>query len=98
MIQHMVMFKWKPNASVELQSEARSALDNLAQIAKGLVNYSAGTQSSPEGLGKGFEFGFVMTFKDAAARDAYLIHPEHKKLVAMLQPLLEDVMVLDYQF
>jgi hypothetical protein len=30
-----------------------------------------------------------MTFTDAAARDAYLVHPEHQRVVKQLSPLLE---------
>ena len=30
-----------------------------------------------------------MTFEDAAARDAYLPHPDHQQVVERLLPLLE---------
>jgi hypothetical protein len=41
-----------------------------------------------------------MTFRDAEARDAYLPHPEHQRVVAQLLPMLEGgiegVMTFDY--
>jgi hypothetical protein len=39
-----------------------------------------------------------MTFTDAAARDTYLPHPEHKKFGQLLGRLgiLEDAFVVDY--
>ncbi len=37
-----------------------------------------------------------MTFTDAAARDAYLPHPEHQRVVAeMLAPIVADVLAFD---
>ena len=38
-----------------------------------------------------------MTFKDAAARDAYLAHPEHEKFKASALPHIEKVVVFDYE-
>ena len=38
-----------------------------------------------------------MTLADAAARDAYLTHPEHLAFVAVAQPRFEKVTVLDFE-
>ena len=40
----------------------------------------------------------MVTFEDAAARDAYLPHPEHKKFGALLGEVgvLEDAFVVDF--
>jgi hypothetical protein len=47
-------------------------------------------------LADGLTHGFVMTFKDAAARDSYLPHPEHEKFKALVLPYIEKVVVFDY--
>ncbi|GAM60866.1 stress responsive alpha-beta barrel domain protein dabb [Vibrio ishigakensis] len=39
-----------------------------------------------------------MTFADEAARQRYLPHPEHDALKVVFRPILEDLIVLDYQF
>lgn len=98
MIQHIVLAKWKPSADENKKTYAKQRLNELPKLIPGIVSYSAGDQCSPEGLGKGLQFGFVMTFRDAAARDAYLPHPEHKKVVEDLLPLVDDVLVYDYEF
>ena len=98
MVQHIVLFKWKPATTAQQQSEARAGLEKLAGAVSGITAFSAGKQCSPEGLGKGFEFGFVMTFKDALLRNGYLAHPDHKKLVAFLLTIVEDAVVLDYEY
>ena len=47
-------------------------------------------------LGQGFGHVYLMTFADAAARDAYLVHPDHQAFVAAIGPLLDAALVLDY--
>lgn len=37
-----------------------------------------------------------MTFESLAARDAYLLHPRHEDLKAMVVPCLERVDVFDF--
>ena len=45
--------------------------------------------------------GFCMTFPDAAARDAYLPHPEHEKVKAVVLEVLDGgldgVVAFDYE-
>ncbi len=41
--------------------------------------------------------GFIMTFSDVAARDAYVVHPEHERFKAMLMPMVENVLVFDFE-
>jgi len=55
-----------------------------------------GTNVSPEGLANGFTHCFFVTFKDKAALERYLPHPEHKKFGAQLKGLLDKVLVVDY--
>jgi hypothetical protein len=72
----------------------------LTRSIPGLLDCFAGANSSAEGLAKGFTHGFVMTFRDAASRDAYLPHPEHEKVKQKLLALIDGgaagVVVLDW--
>jgi hypothetical protein len=51
-------------------------------------------------MARGFTHGFCMGFRDAAARDAYLPHPEHARVVQMVAGVLEGgqdaVLEFDY--
>jgi len=96
MIQHIVLAKWKKSATEAQKKQADELLAGLRSKIPGITGYSAGAQCSNEGMSKGYEYGFVMSFTDAAARDAYLPHPEHKKVVEVLLPLVDDVLVFDY--
>lgn len=98
MVQHVVLFKWKPGVSASQQTEIGEKLKSLQQKIPGIAGFSAGSQSSPEGLSKGFHYGIVMTFKSTADRDTYLPHPDHKKVVDSILPIVDDVMVFDYEF
>src|SRR5437764_9306685 len=95
-VQHMVVVKFKPGA------EAKIALvcDALRQVAKripGIVHFSGGPYASPEGLNQGFTHGFLFTFESASARDVYLTHPVHQKLVGEFLPVLEAVLAFDFE-
>jgi hypothetical protein len=89
MIHHLVLFRLKASASPAQVSGMFAALDGLRTRIPGLLSFAGGPYSSPEGLQRGFTHAFVMTFRDAAARDAYLPHPEHELVKARILPLLE---------
>ena len=95
-VQHIVLVKFK--AGQDSRAAALfTALGALKQKLPGRLGYRHGANVSPEGLNQGFTHGFVMTFADAAARDQYLIHPEHEKVKAEFLPILDNVIVFDFE-
>ncbi len=64
----------------------------------GVVSVEWGINDSPEGLNRGYTHSVLMTFVDEAGRQNYLPHPEHDALKQVFIPLLEDIVVFDYQF
>ena len=100
MIQHIVLLKLKPATTEAQKSALLAGLIALQREDKipGIESVAGGDNNSPEGKTHGFDWGFVMTFVDAAARDAYLPHPEHKALgQKLLRPIVDDVLVFDYE-
>ena len=100
MIQHIVLLKLKPGTTTAQKNALLEGLVALQRDDKipGIVSITGGDNISPEGKAHGFDWGFVMTFADADARDAYLPHPEHKALGQnLLRPIVDDVLVLDYE-
>jgi hypothetical protein len=89
MIHHFVLFKLKKSATPTQIAEVFADLAGLKGKVPGLLSFAGGPYSSPEGLHQGFTHGFAMTFRDAAARDGYLPHPEHEKVKAAILPLLD---------
>ncbi len=95
-LRHVVMFKFKTGTSPSKIAEIESAFAALQTKIPQIASYEWGLNNSPEGLNKGFTHCFFLTFRSEADRGIYLPHPDHKAFGALLGPILEDVLVLDY--
>lgn len=97
-VRHIVVFKYKPEATPAQIQQVTAAFRALATSVPGIVSFEDGVNNSPEGKNQGFTHVYVITFKDAAARDAYLPHPEHKKFGQVLgkSGIFVDAFVIDY--
>jgi hypothetical protein len=80
-VRHVVLVRFKTQVNV---TEIFSALKMLQDKMPGILSISAGKDNSPEGLQRGNTYGFTVDFVDTAARDAYLPHPEHQRVGAMI--------------
>jgi len=100
MITHMVLLRVRKEVPSKEMDRVFAELAGLRGRIPGILSYAGGTYFSPEGLNRGFTHGFCMTFQDAAARDAYLPHPEHEKVkklvLAVLDGGLDGVVAFDY--
>lgn len=101
MITHLVLFKLRRNVQ---QSQVERVLAEIAGLRKkipGLISFSGGPYSSPEGLNRGYTHGFAMTFQDARARDAYFPHPEHEKVkggfLEIVEGGLDGLVAFDFE-
>jgi len=97
-VKHIVLVRFKSDANPAKIDELFEKLHELQRLIPGIRDVSSGPNASPEGLNQGYTHAFVLTFDDAAARDAYLPHPSHQAVVALIVPLLESVAVVDYEF
>ena len=95
-VRHVVLFKFKDGASVEQVKAVEEKFRALKSKIPQIQDLEWGTNVSPENHAQGFSHCFFLTFKDAAARDAYLPHPAHKEFGASLGPVLDKVLVVDY--
>jgi hypothetical protein len=97
-VRHIVVFKYKPEATPAQIQQVTEAFRALATSIPGIVQFEDGVNNSPEGKNQGFTHAYVITFADAAARDAYLPHPEHKKFGQLLgkSGIFVDAFVVDY--
>ncbi|WP_164891022.1 Dabb family protein [Botryobacter ruber] len=97
-MRHIVVFKYKPSATPEQIDQVTKAFSGLKDKIPGIIAFEHGINDSPENKNLGFTHVYQLTFTDAATRDAYLPHPEHKKFGQLLGQLkvVEDVFVVDY--
>jgi hypothetical protein len=102
MIRHCVFARFRGDVSMEERVAIEGDLEALRDVIHGMgpVHFSANV--SPEHFARGFTHGFTVDFDDAAARDAYLVHPDHQRagarLVAALEGGTEGLMVIDRDF
>ena len=97
-VRHIVVFKYKHKAAEQQIQQVTKAFGDLKKVIPGIVSFEHGVNDSPENKNAGFTHIYMVTFKNAKARDAYLPHPEHKKFGQLLAKLdiLEDLFVVDY--
>ncbi len=96
LLRHVVLFGFKKASSPEDVRALEEAFAALPAKLPLIQAYEWGTDNSPEGLAQGHTHCFLLTFASAADRDAYLVHPEHQRFVAALEPHLEKATVVDY--
>jgi hypothetical protein len=101
MTKHIVLVKVRPDLAEAQLQLVFAELGGLKNSIAGIINFSWGALNSPEGLDRGYTHAFEIEFENAAARDAYLPHPEHQRVAGeVLLPALQDgvnsVLVFDY--
>jgi hypothetical protein len=99
-VKHAVVMRLKREITPEKVREIFGTLEGLRSKIPGLLDFSGGAYSSPEGLNQGFTHGFVMTFADEASRNGYLTHPDHEAVKTLIIPWLDGglagVVALDW--
>ena len=96
MVQHIVLFKFKPEATPEKVAEIIAAFEALPSQIKEIKGFQWGTNNSPEKLDKGLTHAFILTFDSEKDRDTYLPHPAHKAFGGVVGPWLAEVTVVDF--
>lgn len=95
-VRHLVMCRFRPGTDAARIAALVNAFRDLKNKIPGILAFEHGENNSPEGLNRGMNYTFLLTFESAAARDVYLPHPEHKNFVASQGGLFEEVQVIDY--
>lgn len=96
-VKHIGLIKFKEGTSQEQIEQVFNELMDISESIPGIEDYVSGPNTSPEGLSQGYTHAFVMTFTDAAARDAYLPHPDHERFKTLAGPFLDSVAVCDFE-
>jgi hypothetical protein len=97
MIRHVLLLSFKPHVSESDMLAAFKNFESMPEKIDGVASVEWGWNNSPENISRGFTHCVFMTFADEQGRENYLPHPQHEALKAQLDPLLENIIVLDYQ-
>ena len=96
LLRHVVLFSFVDDTSPADVRSIEEAFAALPGQIDAIHDFEWGTDVSVEGIARGFTHCFLVTFKSAADRDAYLPHPAHKAFGQLLRPHLDKVLVIDY--
>src|SRR5690606_13847547 len=97
MVRHFGVFEFHPDVDDEAIDECFRAMQAMVGQIPGLTGFAYGPYDSSEGLQGDFTYGFIMTFDSISSRDAYLSHPIHDRVKAIVIPRLKRVMVFDVE-
>ena len=95
-LRHVVLIKFKDGTTPEQIETLKEGCREMQKKIAAIQAIEWGKDVSVEKLAQGFTHCILVTFKDAAGRDAYLPHPEHKAFAEPLTPLLDKVLVVDF--
>ena len=93
-LQHIVAFNYKPEITSEQKQKVKEAFYALQKDIPEIKAFEGGDDIKPGN--KKFTQCFVVTVKNERDLDVYGSHPKHKAFSAMVDPMLAEVMVVDY--
>lgn len=93
---HFVSFQFKADTTEDQYTHIIGEFMELKNKIDAIVDIEWGTTENIEPLNDDFTHAFLVTFKTKEGLESYLPHPEHKKFVEIIKPLLEKVFVFDY--
>jgi hypothetical protein len=96
-VKHIVLLKFKDGTTEEQIGKFFDDVLDLSESVPGIDDYVSGTNCSLENKNQGMTHGFIMTFSDVAARDAYIVHPEHERFKTMAKDVIENVLIFDFE-
>ena len=94
-VTHVVLVAWKNGRAPAVEVSIRPAIRSLGETIPGIVSLVEGHSNSPEGLEHGHDWGFVITFDDAQARDAYVTDARHRVVADAIGESAQRIVVFD---
>ncbi len=94
MVDHLVLFAVKDDASVEDVEDLLSNLRDLRGSIPNVIDLSVGEDFS--GRGEPYTHGLFVRFRTADDLRAYLEHPEHQAVIEKLDATTTGRLVVDY--
>jgi hypothetical protein len=97
MLLHIVLIRPIPDLDTGAIDRLNRVLSGLQRRVPGIIGYNWGPNVSKERLARGFEYGYLLVFDSAAARDVYLSHPERIKLRPFEEAVIQESLVFDIE-
>jgi hypothetical protein len=92
---HVVLVEWAESADADVAEQASTkSTENLTTL-DGVVSVTSGPNIGDEQLQGGFDWMLAVHFRDRAALDGYLPHPQHLEVAGYLQESAARIVVFD---
>jgi hypothetical protein len=97
-VRHILLGKFRPEMSTAQFDEIIRRFREMAEKIPGALSFEHGANNSSEGRDLGMSQVVIVTFIDVAARDGYLVHPEHIRFGNWLGELdlIQDLVIVDF--
>jgi hypothetical protein len=94
-LRHVVLMRWKPEASDAQKQAVREGLAALPAAIPGIRSYQFGDDAAI--VDGNFEFAIVADFDSRSDFQTYVAHDVHQKLIAeRIRPILQDRAAVQY--
>ena len=94
-IRHVVLVSWQSGRQAQAEEAVGPAIRDFVHTVPDVLCVVEGHSSSPEGLENGYDYGFIVTFATAQARDTYLNHPSHLPVADAISKAAAQIVVFD---
>ena len=95
MLNHIVIWKYRSDIELEVREDHVRMLRRLQSVIREVESLAVGFDVVK--LPRSFDTGLVALFRDRAALEAYIIHPEHIKVAAFGKAISEQVASVDFE-
>ncbi len=99
MIKHVELFKFKPDIPKDIRKqklpEIKKSLEMLKTHVSELGYIEAGINANPD---ESYDLALLSEFADWEDLKAYVVHPEHQKVAAVIREILLERACVDYEF
>lgn len=99
MIKHIVLFKFKTDIPKDIRKqklpEIKKSLEMLKTHIAELGYIEAGINTNPE---ESYDLALISEFSSWEDLKAYVVHPEHQKVAAVIREILQERACVDYEF
>lgn len=97
MIRHVVVFRWKPEATEDQKARAAAEVARLPAIVPSILGFAIGADA---GIDEGnAEFAVTADFEDEAGYLAYRNDPTHRAILAEhVRPLLAERTAVQFRY
>lgn len=95
-LRHVVAFKFKPGVTEQQMQQATEDFHALKKKVPQILEFEGGPDLAMEKKKERYTHCFIVTVKDEQQLAAYGSHPDHRAFSKSVDPLLAEVMVVDY--